>query len=86
MAKRKYIYFCEVERFGYTLQVIELTEEAARQAIINEYVSTYIKINGFDPRIKEKFPSYEDDENNDFEVFINELNIEKRELGKVEWT
>ena len=78
MAKRKYIYFCEVERFGYTLQVIGLTEEETRQAMINEYVKTYTKINGFDPR-------EEIDERTDYDVFIDELYVSKRELGVVEW-
>lgn len=79
MAQLKYIYFCEIDRFGYTLQAIGLTEREARQAIIDEYIKTYIKNNGINPRT-------DPDGRYDYNVFINELYVDKREIGAVVWT
>ena len=84
MAARKYIYFCETDRFGYTLQVIGRTEEEARQAMIEEYIKTYKRLNGVDPRDEDI--SYYSDYRSYLDVFLEELNVEKREFGKVEWT
>ena len=84
MAARKYIYFCETDRFGYTLQVIGRTEEEAKQAMINEYLKTYRRLNGTDP--SEDYWNYAYDEESYLDVFLEELNVEKREFGKVEWT
>ena len=101
MAKRKYIYFCEVERFGYTLQCIALTEKECKRAMIDEYVRAYKQQNGTDPEeayewmrknknrddIEEldEYYEYEDDAEY-FKTFLEELNAEKRELNIVEWT
>lgn len=82
MANRKYIYFAEIERFGYTLQCIGFTEEEVRENLINEYIKAYTRINGIDPREDEETDYFGE---NYFKTFLDELNIEKRELGKVEW-
>jgi hypothetical protein len=47
--ERKYIYFSEIERFGYTLQCIALTEEECKKAMVAEYVKVYKRENGTDP-------------------------------------
>lgn len=84
MAKRKYIYFAEVDRFGYTLQCIGLTEEEVREAMINEYIETYkARNNGCDPRDEDEVDEYGD---HYYTVFLDELYVAKRERGKVEWT
>lgn len=84
MAARKYIYFCETDRFGYTLQVIGRTEEEARQAMIEEYIKAYKRENGVDPRDEDEIdPRWGD---HYYTTFVEELYVEKREFGKVEWT
>ena len=80
MAKRKYIYFCEIERFGYTLQVIGLTEKEARDAMIEEYVRVFQEENGEHPNESIKY-----DDRTYMDIFLDELFVDKRELGKVEW-
>lgn len=87
MAKRKYIYFAEIERFGYTLQCIGLTENEVRQAMINKYIETYKNINRVDPSIPdEEDNEYYEGDYSYYKTFLDELYVEKRELLKVEWT
>ena len=84
MEKKKYIYFAEVERFGYTLQCIGLSEAEVKEAMINEYVKAYKRKNGTDPRDEDEI-----DPNwgyHYFTLFLGELYVEKREINKVEWT
>lgn len=84
MGKRKYIYFAEVERFGYTLQCVGLSEEEVREAMINEYVRAYKQRNGTDPRDEDEIdPRWG---NHYFTTFLDELYVDKREINKVEWT
>ena len=100
MAKRKYVYFGEIDRFGYTWQCITLTEEECREAMIAEYIRMYKKENGTNPKEaydwmeanKVREDLEELDEYYDYETdaeyfsdFLEELYIEKRELGVVEW-
>lgn len=75
------IWFSEIERFGYTLQCIGNSEKEVLDAMIDEYIKTYKKRNGVDPSVEE-----DADDKEYYEVFLEELCIEKRELGKVEWT
>lgn len=79
MAKRKYVYFGEVERFGYMLECIGLTEQETKEAMINEYVRAYKNKNGVDPR------EGDDEDKKYYNNFIEDLSISKRELGVVEW-
>lgn len=91
MANRKYIYYSEVDRFGYTLRCIALTEKECREAMISEYVRAYEQRNGENPKeVYEQLVANEEfiDDNyaaEDYARFIGELEIEKRELNKVEW-
>lgn len=75
------IWFSEIERFGYTLQCIGNSEKEVLDAMINEYIKVYKKRNGVDPSVEG-----DADDKEYYEVFLEELCIEKRELGKVEWT
>ena len=100
MAKRKYIWYGEVDRFGYDLQCIALTEKECKRAMIDEYVKIYKKENGTDPEeayewmkknenredIEELDEYYEYKEDAEyFESFLEDLVIEQRELNVVEW-
>ena len=86
------VWFCEIERFGYTLQVIGKKKEEAREAIIKEFVRAYKKQNdGADPQqeflLKQSgSDEYDPIDADYFETFLDELYIEEREFGKVEWT
>ena len=88
----KTVWFCEIERFGYTLQVIGRTKEVVREAMIKEYVRAYKRQNnGADPQkaylLKKSGSSEYDSVDADyFETFLDELYVEEREFGKVEWT
>lgn len=85
------VWFCEIERFGYTLQVIGRTKEEAKEAIIKEYVRAYKQQNdGADPQqaylLKQSgSEEYDSIDAEYFETFLDELYIEKREFGKVKW-
>lgn len=100
MANRKYIYFSEMDRFGYTLHCISLTEKECREAMIAEYIRRYKYATDVDPKeayewmqanegkedIEELDEFYEfKDAAEDFGDFLEELYIDKRELNKVEW-
>lgn len=88
----KTVWFCETERFGHTLQVIGRTKEEAREAMIKEYVRAYKRQNdGADPQQEYLLKQSGSDEYSAadadyFEIFLDELYIEEREFGKVEWT
>lgn len=92
MAARKYIYFGEIYRFGYTLHCIDTSEEKVRNALIEEYVKTYKKCNdGADPKSEYELKESGSDEYNSddaeyYEAFLDDLCIQKRKLGEVEWT
>ena len=82
MAKRKYIYYGEIERFGYNLQVIGLTEKEVKDAMTKKYIEAFQHENYGKHPAESCFMwgnrTYMD-------VFLDELYIEKRELGKVYW-
>lgn len=70
------IYFGDCERFGYTLQCIGTSENEVKAALIKEYIKAYKHENGVDPR---------NDGTDCYEVFLSEMFIEEREIGKVYW-
>ena len=72
----KSYYFAESERFGYVLHCVGATEEEVKQAMTEAYIAAYKDENGFDPQ---------EEEFDDYETFLDELYIEKREYGKVYW-
>ncbi len=100
MANRKYVYFGMIDRFGYDINCIALTEKECRDAIIKEYIRVYKQENGTDPQKAYNWmKEHEDDENIEeydeyyeynedaryFENFLEELIIAKQKLGKVCW-
>lgn len=91
MTEADKIWFSETERFGYTLQCVGRTEKEVVNSIIEEYVRAYkIRNNGIDPRAEyllklKGSDEYDEYAAEDFEVFRDELYVEEREFGKVEW-
>ena len=91
MSERKYVYYGEIERFGYTLQCFGRTEEEVRNALIEEYVKSYKKRNnGADPRkayelMQKESDDYDEDDALYYETFLDELYIDKQEFGHVKW-
>lgn len=73
----------QLDRFGYTLTVLESTKQKAIDAIMASYEKAFIDINGFDPREEENDRGWT---NNSFYDEAKEC-IELRELkrGSVEW-
>ena len=81
MAKRKYVYWADIERFGYSLNVIGLSENEVKDAITKEYVDAFKKENdGEDPSESIAYGN-----RTYMDIFNDELFVTKRELGKVAW-
>lgn len=76
MNNKQYVYFGEIERFGYTMHCIGNSEQEVKEALIKAYIESYKKVNGADPR---------KDGTDYYDLFLDELYIEKREIGKVYW-
>lgn len=75
------VWFGELDRFGYVLQVVGRTEKEARDALIAEYVRVYKDINnGSDPRKDEWY-----DGESYYDNAIEDMNITEMAFGKVEW-
>jgi len=82
MPANNYVYFGEIDRFGYTLQAIDTTEAKVRKALTDEYVRIFKRDNdGMHPS-KCKY----DGDRSYMSIFKEELFIEKREFGEVTWT
>lgn len=76
------VWVATLERFGYTLMVVERTKQKAVDALIKVYKQTYQKRNYFN--------SIEDMESNEefkhcYELAMEELYVRKLEYGIVEW-
>lgn len=76
------VWVAQLERFGYTLMVVERSKQKALDALINVYKQTYQKYNGFN--------SIEEMENDEefreyFEMAMEEVYCRKMEYGIVEW-
>ena len=90
------VWLARLERFGYTLTVVERSKEKAKAAMSKEYIETYFKYNHED-RDAHKFPWYvksntieemmeEDEEFQDgYKTAMDEINYDKMEYGVVEW-
>ena len=79
----KYVYVAEIERFGYTLRVIGETEEEAKTALTNEYIRAF-KNNNEDMHPKDAICEY-DEKRTYYDIFKDEMCVEKAYFGKVEW-
>lgn len=77
------VWVATLERFGYTLMVVERTKQKAVDAMIGVYKQTYQKRN--------EFSSIEEMENDEefkhyYELAMEEMYVRKMEYGIVEWT
>ena len=76
------VWVATLERFGYTLMVVERTKQKAVDALIGIYKQTYQRYNGFgsieEMENDEEFKHY-------FELAMEELYVRKLEYGIVEW-
>ena len=76
------VWVATLERFGYTLMVVERSKQKAVDALVGVYKQTYQKRNGFD--------SIEEMENDEefkhyYELAMEEMYVRKLEYGIVEW-
>jgi hypothetical protein len=76
------VWVATLERFGYTLMVVERSKQKAVDALVGVYKQTYQKRN--------QFNSIEEMENDEefkhyYELAMEELYVRKLEYGIVEW-
>lgn len=85
----KSVWVATLERFGYTLLVVEQTKQKAMDAMKGEYIEKYFKINrdfGQMPFTSVEEMMEQDEEFKEcYEVAMEEIYIRRLELGKVEW-
>ena len=74
------VYLGQVERFGYVLTAVGRTEKEVKDALLKEYRKAYKDINGIDPKTDVTVSGRPFQE-----VFLEELDIEEMEFGKVVW-
>ena len=74
------IYVGTLYRFGYDLTAVGDDELKVREALINEYTTSYIEINGTDPELDpyDEYRSY-------LEEAIDCIEMMELEPYKVEW-
>ena len=77
----KKIYLGQLERFGYMMTAIGTTRKEVEKTLLEEYMRSYEKINGADPR-EEK--AYGDDQTY-YDVAKDELYITEMTAGTVYW-
>ena len=73
------VWVASLERFGYSLLVVEKTRQKALDAMSAEYKKTYLKWNNLE--------RLEDDEEFEelYKTAMDEIYIRKLEYGEVEW-
>ena len=76
------VWVATLERFGYTMMVVERSKQKAVDALIRVYKQTYQKYN--------EFNSIEEMENDEefkhyYELAMEEMYVRKLEYGIVEW-
>lgn len=76
------VWVATLERFGYTLMVVERTKQKAMDAIVKTYEDAYL--------VRSEYDNIEDLKNDpiychDFEYAMEEVYCRKMEYGKVEW-
>ena len=75
------IWLGELERFGYTLVVVGISEEEARESLLKAYEKTYRDLNDdADPR-----EEYYDDGKSYYDVAAEEMYVREMAFGSVEW-
>lgn len=77
------VWYAELERFGYTLQVVAGTEKEAKDALLAEYIKAFKRYNdGEDPR---KCTEMYGEDRTYYEIAEEEIYATFMEFGKVEW-
>lgn len=77
------MWFAQLDRFGYTLTVIEKTRQKAIDALMTEYEKAFININGFNPKDETNDRGYT--ELSYYDEARSDIEIMKLISGKVEW-
>ena len=77
------MWIATLNRFGYTLTVIEKTRQKAIDALMAEYEKAFININGFNPKDEINDRGYTD--LSFYDEARNDIEIMKLTSGKVEW-
>lgn len=76
------VWVAQLERFGYTMTVVERTKQKALAVIVDEYKKAYAYRNGFssieEMEQDEEFKEY-------FGMAMEEVYCRKMEYGKAEW-
>ena len=86
MAKTHGVWVATLYRFGYTLLVVENTDQKARDAMAAEYARAYFSWNEVkDYNTVEEMAEYDEEYKAFFSVAMREVNCRKLEYGKVEW-
>ena len=76
------VWVATLERFGYTLMVVERTKQKALDAIVKTYEEAYLQRNEYDNLDDlRNDPIYR----HDFEYAMEEVYCRKLEYGTVEW-
>lgn len=76
------VWVATLERFGYTMMVVERTKQKALDTIVAEYKKAYAYRNGFttieEMEQDEEFKRY-------FDMAMEEVYCRRMEYGKLEW-
>ena len=80
--KTRGVWVATLERFGYTMMVVDRTKQKAVDAIVDEYKKAYLFHNGF-----ECYSTMEQDEEfkECFSMAMEEVYCRFMEYGKMEW-
>lgn len=77
------MYYAIIERFGYEYMTIEKTKKAALETMTAWYIEQFKAYNdGLDPRDSFEYMRYGDSRSN-YDIFIDELSINKITSGEV---
>lgn len=80
------VWVATLERFGYTLIVVEKTEQKAREAMASEYAQAYFRwneINGYSTA--DEMAEHDEEYKEYFALAMEEVYCRKLEYGRVQW-
>lgn len=77
------MWFAQLDRFGYTLTVIESSRQRAIDALMSEYETAFINQNHFSPRDEINDRGWTN--NSFYDEARNDIVIYKLTRGNVEW-
>lgn len=73
----------QLDRFGYTLTVLESTKQKAIDAIMADYEKAFRDANGFDPREEVNDRGWTD--NSYYDEAKTDIELRELKKGSVEW-